>query len=69
MSCPHRAVLIITRDVQHTATSLARKRIELQCGMPGGHAGPHRDETVGESWEDRGEELTHLLKSEKDTQL
>jgi hypothetical protein len=67
VSCPHRAVLIITREVQHTSTSLARKRIELQCNEAAGHAGPHRDSGADESWKDRGEELTHLLRSEKDS--
>jgi hypothetical protein len=65
VTCPHRAVLIITREVQHTATNLAKKRIELSCGMAAGHDGPHHDAGAGEKWEDRGEELTHLLRGEQ----
>ncbi len=64
MSCKHRAFLIITRDVRGTASNLAKKRIELQCGEPEGHDGPHRDSEHDESWQDRGSDLTHILRGE-----
>jgi hypothetical protein len=64
MSCKHRALLIITRDVRGTTSNLAKKRTELQCGEPEGHDGPHRDEAHGESWDDRGSDLTHILRDE-----
>ena len=64
MICNHRAVLIITREVTSTATEIARERIELDCSKTAGHDGPHRDDARGESWEDRGAELTHLFRHE-----
>ncbi len=64
MSCKHRALLIITRDVRGTTSNLAKKRIELQCGEPAGHDGPHRDSEHDETWTDRGSDLTHVLRPE-----
>jgi len=64
MPCKHRALLIITRDVRGTTSSLAKKRIELRCDEPEGHEGPHRNAEHGETWTDRGNELTHILRAE-----
>ncbi len=62
MSCKHRAILIVTGPIEGTSTSVARTRIELSCSEPEGHGGMHHDEKHGERWEDRGPELTHLLR-------
>lgn len=64
MNCRHRAVLIVTRSVSGTATNVAQERRELSCCEPSGHAGPHRDERSNERWQDKGSELTHLLRHE-----
>jgi hypothetical protein len=66
MPCPHRAVLTITRKVISTATEIARERIELSCGKPAGHDGPHHDAERDEHWEDRGPPMTHLFRQEAD---
>lgn len=50
-ACGHKAVLVITRTVEGTSTSVARKRVELSCGLPENHPGKHRDEVHGEEWE------------------
>ena len=67
MACEHRAVLIITRDVKGTSSNLAAGRTELQCNKPEGHEGLHEDEKAGESWKDRGDVVTHILRQEGDT--
>jgi hypothetical protein len=64
MACKHRAVLIITRQLEGTSSSLAKSRIELACGLPEGHDGDHRDAQRGESWADGGKQVTHLLRHE-----
>ena len=64
MACAHRAVLIITRDVKGTSSNLAAGRTELSCSKPEGHDGQHEDEESGESWDDRGDLLTHILRQE-----
>ncbi|MBI4702878.1 MAG: hypothetical protein HY744_17310 [Deltaproteobacteria bacterium] len=64
MACSHRAVLIVTCSVQGTSSNLAKRRVDLRCGKPAGHDGPHSDAEHGESWEDRGCELTHVLRHE-----
>lgn len=64
MGCSHRAVLIITRQLEGTASSVAKRRIELACSLPDGHDGEHRDDEHDERWEDRGKLLTHLLRHE-----
>lgn len=64
MSCKHRAILIVTRQVEGTATNVARQRVELECGEPEGHDGMHFDSRRGERWEDRGPQLTHLLRQQ-----
>lgn len=64
MACQHRAVVIITRDVKGTASNLAAGRTEVQCGKPEGHDGLHEDAAAGETWKDRGDLLTHILRQE-----
>lgn len=49
--CDHRAILVITRTVQGTSTSVARSRIELHCRLPTGHAGLHQDPSHRAEWE------------------
>jgi len=50
-ACNQEAVLLITRTVAGTATSVARERTALTCSLEAGHAGAHRDEAHKESWE------------------
>lgn len=61
MQCTHRAVLIITRDVEGTSTNVARERKNLSCGLQKGHAGAHEDFQYDEKWADEGKTLTHIL--------
>jgi hypothetical protein len=49
--CGHKAVLIVTKEVPNTATNVARRRIDLRCGLPAGHQGRHRDTEHGEQWD------------------
>lgn len=67
MTCPHTAVLIITRAITSTATEVARERIELSCSKPAGHAGAHQDATHDEEWNDRGEQHSHVIRHETET--
>jgi hypothetical protein len=67
MACKHRAQLIVTRSFEGTASSVAKKRIDLVCSEVEGHAGPHHDRERNERWEDRGPELTHVLRHEDGT--
>ncbi len=64
MACEHRAVLIITRDVKGTSSNLAAGRTELTCNKAQGHDGLHEDADAGESWKDRGDVVTHILRQE-----
>ena len=50
MACDARAVLLLTRQMEGTATNVARQRIELHCSLPEQHAGPHRDESQTQEW-------------------
>jgi hypothetical protein len=61
MQCTHRAVLIITRDVEGTSTKVARERKNLSCGLKKGHEGEHEDSQYEEKWQDEGKTLTHIL--------
>jgi len=51
MECGHRAVLVITSQVEGTSTSVARRKVDLACGLPKGHAGAHHDAQHDEDWE------------------
>jgi hypothetical protein len=64
MACKHQAVVIITRDVKGTSSNLAASRTELKCGKPEGHDGLHEDTAAGETWKDRGDLTTHILRAE-----
>ncbi len=66
MACVHRAVLIVTRSVDGTSTSIARERKNLSCALKTGHTGPHRDTQFEEEWADEGSTLTHILRHEED---
>ena len=50
MACDARAVLIVTRQMEGTATNVAKQRIELRCSLAPEHAGPHRDATHAQEW-------------------
>jgi hypothetical protein len=49
--CGSRAHLIVTLTPEGTTTNIVRRRIELECSLAPGHAGPHRDAAQGEEWE------------------
>jgi hypothetical protein len=66
MSCRHRAVLIVTRDVEGTSTSVARERKNLSCSREASHQGTHRDRQYEEEWEDKGPLLSHVLRHDAD---
>lgn len=68
MKCPHRAVLIVTRTVEGTSTSVARERKNLSCAMEVNHPGTHRDLQYEEDWNDEGNPLTHILRHEEDSE-
>jgi hypothetical protein len=62
--CGHEAVLVITQEVEGTATSVARSRIPLKCDKPIGHEGMHHDSSKGESWDGKPGERATLLRHE-----
>ena len=64
--CPHRATLIVTISVTGTASNVAKKRIDLECRLPKGHAGDHEDGAHGEKWRDDGHKRTTILRHETD---
>ena len=64
MGCKYRAVLIITRQLDGTASSVAKARSELACGLPAGHEGQHHDADQDERWDDQGKPVTHLFRHE-----
>ena len=66
MRCGHRAVLIVTRDVEGTSTNVARERKDLECCLEEGHEGPHEDSQHQVKWEDKGKTMTHILIHETD---
>ncbi|HVU02027.1 MAG TPA: hypothetical protein VHE30_09755 [Polyangiaceae bacterium] len=63
-ACGHQAVLVITKTVDGTSTSVARKRVELTCTLEKGHDGAHRDQTHGETWEGRPSQRPTVLRHE-----
>lgn len=65
--CAQRAVLIVTRSVEGTATSVAKTRVELMCRLPEGHDGPHQDTQRGETWEAQPGRRATLLRHEDGT--
>jgi hypothetical protein len=68
MSCDVRAVLIVTRQMEGTATNVARQRFQLHCGLEEGHSGPHRDAAHDQEWEIVKGRPTLLLRDEEDSQ-
>lgn len=64
MTCRHRAVVIITRTVEGTSTTIARERRNLSCCLPADHEGPHQDSQYEQEWKDAGPILTHILRHE-----
>jgi hypothetical protein len=62
--CGQRAVLVITRTVDGTSTSVARSRVELSCQLPSGHTGAHVDTAHAERWEAKPGHMPTLLRHE-----
>ncbi len=50
MACDARAVLLVTRQMEGTATNVAKQRIELHCTLEPAHGGPHRDAPNHQEW-------------------
>jgi hypothetical protein len=67
--CGERASLIVTRSVEGTATNIARRRVELRCGLTAGHEGPHRDPAHGEEWAAEPGQRPALLRHEDEEAL
>jgi hypothetical protein len=63
-ACGQRAILVITRTVEGTSTSVARSRVELSCRLSEGHDGSHQDSEHGESWEGKPDHVLTLLRHE-----
>jgi hypothetical protein len=66
MPCDARAVLLVTRQMEGTATNVARQRIELHCSLPEGHSGAHRDTSQDQEWHVVKGRPTLLLKDESE---
>ncbi len=64
--CGQRAVLMVTRVVEGTSTSVARRRVELTCGLASGHLGEHQDPAHGEHWAGKPGQTPTLLRHEED---
>jgi len=62
--CGSKAVLIVTAALEGTATNVARRRVELTCRLPQGHAGEHRDSEENESWLAAPGEVPMILRHE-----
>jgi hypothetical protein len=62
--CGHQAVLVITRTVEGTSTTVARSRTVLTCGLPQGHTGAHHDTKEDERWDGTPGARTTLLRHE-----
>jgi hypothetical protein len=62
--CGQRAVLVVTRSVEGTATNVARRRVELRCNRPEQHAGPHQDSEHGEQWQGAPGQVSTILRDE-----
>lgn len=63
-SCGRKAVLIVTKQVPDTSTNVARRRIDLACGLPAGHEGRHRDLEHEEQWDGGSGPITTLFRHE-----
>lgn len=63
--CGERAILIVTGDFVGTSTHVARRRVELRCRLPGGHAGAHEDPEHGhERWDASTGQVPTILRHE-----
>jgi hypothetical protein len=62
--CNQKAVLIVTAKLEGTATNIARRRVELHCRLPEGHAGQHRDGEEDEAWTAAPGEVSMVLRHE-----
>ncbi len=62
MTCPHQAVLIVTAEIEGTSSSVAKRRLELQCSLEEGHEGEHVDERTDERWQDNGKQRSHVVR-------
>jgi hypothetical protein len=49
--CGSQAFLLVTLTPAGTTTNVVRRRVELRCGLPSGHEGPHRDDKEREEWD------------------
>ena len=67
MLCDSRAILIVTRQMEGTSTTVARQRFELHCALETGHPGPHRDTAHEQEWEIVQGRPTLLLRDEEDS--
>ncbi|HWA78079.1 MAG TPA: hypothetical protein VG937_37345 [Polyangiaceae bacterium] len=66
-TCGARAVLIVTATLEGTATNVARRRVELACGLPEQHEGAHRDVEQGEAWQAPIDEVSMILRHEDES--
>jgi hypothetical protein len=66
MACDVRAMLLVTRQIEGTSTSVARQRIELCCSQLLGHNGPHRDNAHDQEWQVVEGRPTLLLRHENE---
>lgn len=64
--CAARAILIITKEMEGTATSVAKHRIELSCALAEGHEGRHHDAANSMQWEASASARPTLLRHETD---
>ena len=63
--CAERAMLIVTRAIEGTSTTIAHQRLPLICVLPQGHEGSHHDSEHGESWEAPPGRIATLLRHEE----
>jgi hypothetical protein len=64
--CGRKAVVIVTKQVPDTATNVARRRIDLVCGLPVGHEGRHHDVNHDEKWDAGSGPIATLFRHEDD---
>ncbi|HEX3770366.1 MAG TPA: hypothetical protein VHV30_05860 [Polyangiaceae bacterium] len=65
-ACDSRAILVLTGVFQGTSTTVAKRRIELRCGLSGGHPGEHVDAARNERWSDRPGERPTIVRMERE---
>jgi hypothetical protein len=62
--CGERAVLIVTRAIVGTSTTIVDQRLVLSCMLPQGHAGAHQDTRQNEAWDAPAGKISTLLRHE-----